>query len=45
MSNTDLYNLVDDQSFNPSDFNERYADGLVDIDTGAKTEETIQGSN
>ena len=30
LSNTDLYNLVDDQSFNPDDFNERYAEGLVD---------------
>ena len=30
MSNTDLYNLVDDQAFDPNDFNQRYADGLVD---------------
>ena len=28
MSNTDLYNLVDDESFDPNHFNERYADGL-----------------
>ena len=45
MSNTDLYNLVDDQSFDPNDFNERYADGLVDIVTDAKTAETIRRSN
>ena len=31
MSNTDLYNLVDDVSFDPKDFTERYAEGLVDI--------------
>ena len=31
MSNTDLYNLVDDASFDPKDFTERYAEGLVDI--------------
>ncbi len=30
MSNTDLYNLVDDQEFDPSNFNEKYADGLVE---------------
>ncbi len=30
MSNTDLYNLVEDQEFNPNHFNERYADGLVE---------------
>jgi MoaA/NifB/PqqE/SkfB family radical SAM enzyme len=30
LSNTDLYNLVDDESFDPGDFNERYANGLVD---------------
>ena len=30
MSNTDLYNLVDDQAFNPDDFNEKYADGLME---------------
>jgi len=32
MSNTDLYNLVDDESFDNSNFNERYADGLVEIE-------------
>ena len=31
MSNTDLYNLVDDQSFNPADFTEKYGDGLVEL--------------
>ena len=30
LSNTDLYNLVDDESFDTKAFNERYADGLVD---------------
>ena len=35
LSNTDLYNLVDDQSFNPSDFNEKYSDGLVDSESAA----------
>jgi pyruvate-formate lyase-activating enzyme len=32
MSNTDLYNLVDDQAFDPENFTERYADGLVETD-------------
>ena len=32
MSNTDLYNLVDDQAFDPKDFNEKYAEGLVEVD-------------
>ena len=30
MSNTDLYNLVDNESFDNNNFNERYADGLVE---------------
>ena len=30
MSNTDLYNLVDDQPFDEKDLSERYAEGLVD---------------
>jgi MoaA/NifB/PqqE/SkfB family radical SAM enzyme len=30
MSNTDLYNLVDDKPFDNNDFSEKYADGLVD---------------
>lgn len=29
MSNTDLYNLVDDEEFNQNDFSERYSDGLI----------------
>lgn len=29
MSNTDLYNLVDDVPFDENNFNERYSDGLV----------------
>ena len=32
MSNTDLYNLVDDKPFNDNDFSERYADGLVETE-------------
>ena len=36
MSNTDLYNLVDDVAFDAKDFNEKYADGLLD---GAGTAE------
>ena len=32
MSNTDLYNLVDDQAFDPENFSEKYGDGLVDSD-------------
>jgi MoaA/NifB/PqqE/SkfB family radical SAM enzyme len=32
MSNTDLYNLVDDKPFDNNDFNEKYADGLVETD-------------
>jgi len=30
MSNTDLYNLVEDQPFDNNDFSEKYADGLVE---------------
>jgi radical SAM protein with 4Fe4S-binding SPASM domain len=30
MSNTDLYNLVDDEEFDSSAFSERYSDGLVE---------------
>ena len=30
MSNTDLYNLVDDHEFDDSNFSERYSDGLID---------------
>ena len=30
MSNTDLYNMVDDIPFDDKDFSERYADGLVE---------------
>jgi radical SAM protein with 4Fe4S-binding SPASM domain len=30
MSNTDLYNLVEDKEFDKRDFNEKYADGLED---------------
>ena len=32
MSNTDLYNLVDDHEFDTKNFNERYADGLVEAE-------------
>lgn len=37
MSNTDLYNLVDDKPFDPEDFNERYADGLVSPEIDSRT--------
>ena len=37
MSNTDLYNLVDDQAFDSKDFSERYADGLVGADVDSQT--------
>ena len=33
MSNTDLYNLVDDQAFDPENFSHKYGDGLVDART------------
>ena len=33
MSNTDLYNLVDDAAFDPKDFNEKYAEGLVEVES------------
>ena len=36
MSNTDLYNLVEDKAFDAQDFSERYADGLVNSDRGAE---------
>jgi hypothetical protein len=29
MSNTDLYNLVDDEAFDDKNLNPKYADGLV----------------
>ena len=31
MSNTDLYNLVDDEAFDINNFNDKYADGLVEV--------------
>jgi MoaA/NifB/PqqE/SkfB family radical SAM enzyme len=33
MSNTDLYNLVDDREFDPQNLNPRYAEGLLQIGT------------
>ena len=42
MSNTDLYNLVDDKSFDPKDFVDKYADGLGEMDADAKTVETMR---
>jgi len=41
MSNTDLHNLVDNQAFDPSNFNEKYADGLVDMDPDSKTAQAL----
>ena len=40
MSNTDLYNLVDDQAFDPGNFTEKYADGLVEADVDSETSQT-----
>ena len=40
MSNTDLHNLVDDVAFDPKDFTDKYADGLVEGVSGSKTPET-----
>ena len=37
MSNTDLYNMVDDKAFDPGDFSEKYGDGLVE--SGSKSPE------
>ena len=42
MSNTDLYNLVDDQAFDSANFSEKYGDGLVDIEVDSKTAETLR---
>ena len=36
MSNTDLYNLVDDQAFDPKDFNEKYSEGLVEVESNQR---------
>ena len=44
MSNTDLYNLVDDKSFDTKDLNERYAEGLVDLEMDSKTNEILRKS-
>jgi MoaA/NifB/PqqE/SkfB family radical SAM enzyme len=33
MSNTDLYNLVDDKPFDDNNFSEKYADGLVETES------------
>ncbi len=30
MSNTDLYNLVDDKEFNENNFSDKYSDGLIE---------------
>ena len=37
MSNTDVYNPVDDPAPNPKDFNEKYVNGLVDSEKDART--------
>ena len=37
MSNTDLYNLVDDIPFDEKDLSEKYADGLIGSDNDSKT--------
>jgi len=38
MSNTDLYNLVEDQAFDPKDFNTKYAEGLLEDTAAGMTE-------
>ena len=38
MSNTDLYNLVDDEAFDPGNFNEKYADGLVEANDKGRSD-------
>ena len=42
MSNTDLYNLVDDKSFDTSDFHDKYAEGLVEIAADTNTSQAPQ---
>ena len=42
MSNTDLYNLLDDQAFDPGDFTEKYADGLVEMDIDSNTAQKLR---
>ena len=37
MSNTDLYNLVDDQAFDPDNFNEKYSDGLLESNADSES--------
>jgi len=37
MSNTDLYNLVDDKPFDDKDFSEKYADGLFEASVESET--------
>jgi len=44
MSNTDLYNLVDDKPFDSKDFTPQYADGLVDLEVDAKTAQTLRAA-
>ena len=41
MSNTDLYNLVDDQAFDPGDFQAKYADGLVVSDADPEDDHNL----
>jgi hypothetical protein len=38
MSNTDLYNLVDDTPFDDNDFSERYGDGLLTQDSSVESD-------
>ena len=35
MSNTDLYNMVDDKAFDSKDFSEKYSDGLIEAEPGS----------
>ena len=44
MSNTDLYNLVDDEAFDPNNFSEKYGDGLSDahVDSPAARDSKVR---
>jgi len=42
MSNTDLYNLVDDKPFEHKDYSEKYADGLAEMEADLKTVQPLE---
>lgn len=45
MSNTDLYNLVDDKAFDEDSFSTRYADGLLEAGENAVPKTDVSSSN